>query len=290
MVAVIAAAPLAATLGSALSGAGWDAQGSTAADVRAEIRRDFPDLGAEAAIVAYRQPSPIADDPAGLAALVAALQGSPGADRVVDPLTQPADAGLISADGRAALVPVALSANEDADLPESAGQVMQTVASLELPPGAQADTTGEWAVWHDFNQTNEQALHKAELLSGLPTIILLFIAFGSAIAAGIPLILAVSGIAVGFAALHLGTTLLPLSVWSMNFSMMIGLAVGIDYGLFIVSRYREERADGKDAVDGLTATLATAGKAVFLSALTVVLSLAAIFIVPIMVFRSMALG
>jgi RND superfamily putative drug exporter len=72
--------------------------------------------------------------------------------------------------------------------------------------------------------------------------------------------------------------------------MMIGLAVGIDYSLFIVSRYREEREDGKDALDGIAATLATAGKAVFLSALIVVLSLAAIFLVPVMVFRSMALG
>jgi RND superfamily putative drug exporter len=289
-VVVLAAAPLAITLNSALSGAGWDAQGSTAAQVRAELREQFPQLGAEAAIVAYRQPTPIEGDPAGLGVLVAALRGSPGTEGVVDPLAQPAAAGLISEDGRAALVPVVLSAAEDADLPESAGMLMSTVSAVVLPAGAEADATGEWAVWHDFNETNEKALHKAELLSGLPTLILLFIAFGSAIAAGIPLILAVSGIAVGFAALHLGTTLMPLSVWSMNFSMMIGLAVGIDYGLFIVSRYREERDDGKDAMSGMTATLATAGKAVFLSALTVVLSLAAIFVVPIMVFRSMALG
>jgi RND superfamily putative drug exporter len=66
--------------------------------------------------------------------------------------------------------------------------------------------------------------------------------------------------------------------------------VGIDYSLFIVSRYREEREDGKDALDAIAGTLATAGKAVFLSALTVVLSLAAVFFVPVMVFRSMALG
>ena len=287
---VLAAAPLAITLGRALSGAGWDAQGSTAARVRAELRAEFPQLGAEAAIVAYRQPTPIADDPAGLTTIVAALRGSPGTDEVMNPLTQPPDASLISADGRAALVPVVLSASADADLPDSAGMVMSTVQSVALPAGAEADTTGEWAVWHDFNETNEQALHKAELLSGLPMLILLFIAFGSAIAAGLPLILAVSGIAVGFAALHLGTSVMPLSVWSMNFSMMIGLAVGVDYGLFIVSRYREERADGKNAIDGITTTLATAGKAVFLSALTVVLSLAAILVVPIMVFRSMALG
>ena len=95
--------------------------------------------------------------------------------------------------------------------------------------------------------SNEEALHHAELLSGLPTVILLFVAFGSAIAAGLPLLLALAGIAVGFAALHLLTGFTPLSVWSMNFSMMIGLAVGIDYSLFIVSRYREEREDGRDA-------------------------------------------
>ena len=187
-------------------------------------------------------------------------------------------------------MPVDLAARTDADLPESAGELMATVEAIDLPAGAEADATGEWAVWHDFNQLNEQALHKAELLSGLPTVILLFVAFGSAIAAGLPLLLAVAGIAVGFALLHLGTGVTPLSVWSMNFSMMIGLAVGIDYSLFIVSRYREEREDGKDPLDAVAATLATAGKAVFLSALTVVLSLAAIFLVPVMVFRSMAFG
>ena len=289
-IAILAAAPLALGLGSSLSGAGWEAQGSTAEAVRDELRRDFPQLGVEAAIVAYRQPTPIADDPAGLGALVAALQDRLGAAAVVDPLAQPAEAGLISPQGTVALIPVALEAEEDADLPERAGEVMAAVDAVELPAGAEADTTGEWAVWHDFNELNEQALHKAELLSGLPTIILLLVAFGSAVAAGIPLLLAIAGIAVGFALLNLGTGVTPLSVWSMNFSMMIGLAVGIDYSLFIVSRYREEREDGKDPLDAVAGTLATAGKAVFLSALTVVLSLAAIFLVPVMVFRSMAFG
>ena len=59
--------------------------------------------------------------------------------------------------------------------------------------------TGEWPVWADFNEMNEAALHKAELLSGLPTLIMLFIALGAMLAAGIPLILAIAGIATGFA-------------------------------------------------------------------------------------------
>jgi RND superfamily putative drug exporter len=287
---IVLAAPLALTLSSSLSGAGWEAQGSTAQKVRDELRRDFPQAGAEAAIVAYRQDTPIARDPRGLRSLVASLHDAPGAAKVVDPLSSPPDAGMVSPDGRTALVPVQLVATTDADLPRSAGKLIERVKTIALPAGATAKVTGEWAVWSDFNAENEHALHLAELVSGLPTMVLLFVAFGSAIAAGIPLLLAVAGIFVGWAALHLLNGATPLSVWSMNFSMMIGLAVGIDYSLFIVSRYREEREDGHDALDAIANTLGTAGKAVFLSALTVVLSLAAVFLVPVMVFRSMALG
>ena len=290
VVVVAVAAPLAITLTSALSGAGWEAQGSTAQKVRDEIRRDFPELGAEAAVVAYRQKTPMATDPSGVEKLLDALAISPGTDGVIDPLRAPAESGLRSPDGLAVLIPVRLESRNDAELPKSAGKVMQTVSAVSLPAGAQADTTGEWAVWHDFNKSNEEALHKAELLSAIPTMLLLFIAFGSVLAAGLPMLIAVTGIAVGFAALHVATFATPMSVWSMNFSMMIGLAVGIDYCLFIVTRYREERADGRNAADAIAGTLATAGKAVFLSALTVVLSLAAIFLVPVMVFRAMALG
>jgi putative drug exporter of the RND superfamily len=290
LIVACAAAPLAISVNGALSGAGWEAQGSIAQRVRDELRADFPQVGAEAAVVVVHQSSPVRGDPTAVKTVIQGLSGAAGVKATADPLAMPADAGLVSPDGLTALVPVELVATSDAQRPESAGLVIERVASLALPAGAQAKVTGEWPVWSDFNNSNEQALHKAELLSGLPTLILLFIAFGSSIAAGLPLLLAVSGIAVGFAGLHLATSFTPLSVWSMNFSMMIGLAVGIDYALFIVSRYREEREDGKDAAAAMATTLDTAGKAVFLSALTVVLSLAAVFLVPVMVFRSMALG
>jgi RND superfamily putative drug exporter len=290
LVVTLAAAPLALTLNGALSGAGWEAQGSTAQHVRDELRRDFPALGAENPVVVYQQQTRINTDPSGLQALVTALAGAPRATGVADPLTLPAAAGLIAPDGRTAIVPVAQSVSSDAQRPLAAGELGAYVGTLHLPAGAQAKVTGEWPVWSDFNHINERALHKAELLSGLPSLILLFVAFGVLVAAGLPLLLAIAGIAVGFASLHLLTAITPLSVWSMNFSMMIGLAVGIDYSLFIVSRYREERVEGKDAIAAIENTLGTAGKAVFLSALTVVLSLAAVYLVPVMVFRSMALG
>ncbi|MGE0510126.1 MAG: MMPL family transporter, partial [Acidimicrobiia bacterium] len=227
---------------------------------------------------------------AGLQALEAELANGPRVLSVADPLSMPPEAGMISQDGLTALVPVEQEIGEDKDRPEAAGELGEFVGELTIADGATAEVTGEWPVWADFNQMNEEALHKAELLSGLPTLIMLFIAFGALLAAGIPLILAIAGIATGFASLHLLSLISPISVWSMNFSMMIGLAVGIDYSLFIVSRYREERVEGKDAIKAIENAMSTSGKAVFLSALTVVLSLAAVFLVPVMVFQTMALG
>ena len=290
LVVTLAAAPLAISLTKALSGAGWDAKGSDAEKVRLELREDFPALGAENPIVVFHQDAPIQSDPAQLAKVVAQLADGPEVLSVVDPTKVPAEAGLVSQDGKTALIPVEQRVEVDADRPEAAGDLGRYVAGFDLVDGARAEVAGEWPMWSDFNKMNEEALHKAEILSGLPTLVLLFVAFGALIAAGIPLILALAGIAVGFASLNLLSSLTPISVWSMNFSMMIGLAVGIDYSLFIVSRYREEREEGKDAIHAIENALSTSGKAVFLSALTVVLSLGAVFLVPVMVFQTMALG
>jgi len=286
----IAAAPLAISLTSALSGAGWDAQGSEAQMVRNELRTQFPQVGAEAAMIVVQLDESVQTNSRSVQTLAQGASTAPGSAGAMNPLEMPKESGLISMDGKTVIIPVMLEGTEDADLPISAGHLMEWLDEQELPEGTVANATGEWAMWEDFNKENEKALHKAELLSGLPTLILLFIAFGSAIAAGVPLILAIAGIAVGFAVINLASAITPLSVWSMNFSMMIGLAVGIDYSLFIVSRYREEREEGKVVPEAMAGALETAGKAVFLSALTVVLSLAALFFVPIMVFRAMAFG
>ncbi len=101
-------------------------------------------------------------------------------------------------------MPVDLAVGTDAEPSRRRRQRSATTwRASTLDGGTQAEVTGEWPVWSDFNQVNEAALHKAELVSGLPTMILLFLAFGSLIAAGIPLLLALAGIAVGFALLHL---------------------------------------------------------------------------------------
>ena len=139
LVTTLAAAPLALTLTGALSGAGWDAQGSTAQVVREELRRDFPELGAEAAVVVYRQTTPLAQDPAGLQRVVADLQGTAGTAAVIDPLGLPPEAGLLSPDGITALIPVQLAGTEDADLPESAGQLIETVERAVVARGRRGE-------------------------------------------------------------------------------------------------------------------------------------------------------
>jgi putative drug exporter of the RND superfamily len=199
LVVTIASAPLALSLTGALSGAGWDAKGSPAEKVRSELRTDFPQLGAEFPVVVYHQNTPITSDSSGVTALVAELADGPRVTMVVDPLSMPPDSGMISRDGMTAIIPVGQEISEDAQRPVAAGELGAYVGTLTIADGAQADVAGEWSMWSDFNEMNADALHKAELVAGIPTLIMLFIAFGALLAAGIPLILAVAGIAIGFA-------------------------------------------------------------------------------------------
>ena len=165
LLVAFAAAPLALTLSSALSGAGWEAQGSIAQVVRDELRKDFASLGAENPIVVYHQATPITADPSGLRSLVAQLQHAPHAHAVVEPaLRFLREAGLISRDGRTALDPRRPgSSTTDAQRPDRGRRARPYVGGLQLASGAQAKVTGEWPVWSDFNKVNAEALHKAEL-------------------------------------------------------------------------------------------------------------------------------
>ncbi|MBO0732430.1 MAG: MMPL family transporter, partial [Acidimicrobiaceae bacterium] len=129
------------------------------------------------------------------------------------------------------------------------------------------------------------------------TMAILAIAFGSLVAAGLPLMLTMAGLLVAAGALVLADKIAPVSIWALNFALMFALALGIDYALFLVVRFRaalQRRGavpgDRAVAVAAVAETMATAGKAVAFSALTVLASLAAILLVPSPAFRSMALG
>ncbi len=121
--------------------------------------------------------------------------------------------------------------------------------------------------------------------------VILLLAFGSLVAAGLPLMLTIMGLAAAAGSLYLGSQIIDISIWAMNFALMFALALGIDYALFIVYRFRgaffgEER----EPADAAAVAMDTAGKAVLFSGLTVLISLSAVMLVPSPAFRSMALG
>ena len=279
----------------ALAGAGW--QDSTSQSVRARgvIQRDFAGLGASALqVVIVDHNGPIARDPVARGVVTKAsalLRADPRVSTVVAP--QP---GLsLSADGRTAVVVAGAAADANA-MVRAADALAAPIGAISRP-GISATLTGDSALWANFNSVNRSAMLRSEMLSWPVTLIILFIAFGSLVAAGIPLMLTMVGLLVAAGALVLSTHVAPVSIWALNFALMFALALGIDYALFLVVRFRaamERRGvgpgDGAGAVAAVAETMDTAGKAVTFSALTVLGSLAAILIVPSPAFRSMALG
>jgi putative drug exporter of the RND superfamily len=146
-------------------------------------------------------------------------------------------------------------------------------------------------MWSDFNTANRNAMLKSELFSWPVTMAILVLAFGSLVAAGLPLLLTILGLVASAGLLALLTHGFEISIWAMNFALMFALALGIDYALFVVHRFRAAFFGSKlDARDAVAVTMDTAGKAVLFSGLTVLISLSAVMLVPSPAFRSMALG
>ena len=121
-------------------------------------------------------------------------------------------------------------------------------------------------------------------------LIVLVLVFGAAVAGVTPLIMGIFAIAVSLGIVGLFGTIWKFTFFAPNLISMMGLAVGIDYSLFIVSRYREERARGRDELDAIRASGATANRAVFFSGVTVMLALAGMLIIPTTIFRGLAGG
>ena len=157
--------------------------------------------------------------------------------------------------------------------------------------GVQVHLTGAAGMWSDFNAANRSAMLRSEVISWPVTLGILLIAFGSLVAAGLPLMLTMLGMVAAAGSLYLATRVLPISIWAMNFALMFALALGIDYALFIVHRFRGAFfGAGMTAEDATAVTMDTAGKAVLFSGATVLISLSAVMLVPSPAFRSTSLG
>jgi RND superfamily putative drug exporter len=153
------------------------------------------------------------------------------------------------------------------------------------------DLTGASGMWSDFNAANRSAMLKSEVISWPVTLGILLVAFGSLVAAGLPLMLTMVGLVSAAGLLFVGSLISPISIWAMNFALMFALALGIDYALFVVHRFRGAYlGSGLSPEDAAAVSMDTAGKAVLFSGVTVLISLSAVMLVPSPAFRSMSLG
>ncbi len=195
---------------------------------------------------------------------------------------------LVSADGHATIIPVTLVG----DLAQAKDHAAEYISAVQQnsQPNVKVLTVGTVSIDYTFTQMSSTDLHKAEYY-GLPaSILILILVFGALVAAGIPLMLAGVSIAVALGLTTLLGHVMDLSFYVVNMITMIGLAVGIDYALFMISRYREERRVGKSRHDAIVMTGGTAGKAVLFSGATVALALSGIIFMPTTIFRSLGAG
>ncbi len=206
----------------------------------------------------------------------AVAAGGVGADR------------LISPDRQTALVAVTL-VGDVVEASEHASAYLEVIAR-QGGDGVQVLTVGDVSSFEEFNKLAGEDLVKGEGLGLIAALVILVVVFGALVAAGVPIALAVVSIfvAVGLSAV-LGR-LMDLSFFIVNMITMIGLAVGIDYALFIVSRYREERRRGHAKQEAIELAGGTASKAVLFSGGTVVLALLGMFLIPTVIFRSLGAG
>ena len=272
----------------ALSGAMWEVNGSESLAARDIIDEQFGGLSSQSAVVVIQSQSTPIDDPAYqqvIADVNALIVTEPGFGQPMPP--QPGMDGMT----------VMIQAGAEVDPTEAvraAERLGNEINDLSTEVAGDQITvalTGSPAFWDDFNAVNREGMMKAELLTWPVTAVILVIAFGTLAAAGLPLLLTAAGLLASMGVLYGITQVTDLSIWTLNFAMMFALALGIDYALFIVTRYRAAlHAHPEDPEHAAGLSMDTAGKAVLFSGITVLISLSAILLVPIPAFRSMAAG
>ena len=256
----------------ALSGAGWEALGSESV----AARHALDGQGAYALSVVVAGPA----TPSTLARVRDVLRSDAAVSGVLAPRTSP---------DRGTAVVVGLAGAPPSEMVSAAGRLKARLARLS-GSGVTVRLTGAAAMWSDFNAANKAAMLKSEVLSWPLTLVLLLFAFGTLTAAGLPLLLTMAGLMGAGGLLFVVGQFAEVSIWAMNFALMFAIALGIDYALFIVVRFRAALADGLEPREATAVTMATAGKAVLMSGLTVIAALLAVTLVPVPAFRSVPLG
>ncbi len=240
-------------------------------------------------------------DPAFQAFVASAIQqlrdvkladGTAAFDQVADPTTAPPQAGYIAPDLTAVRL-VATINGDDKVVEAHLVPVRPAIAALEASGAAQGfevHSLSSTLINEDITNLINSSLDTTFGTIGL-TFIILLITFGAFVAAIVPLVLAVTALLGAFGIFGLFSQgVSPVSPYASQLIILIGLAVSVDYSLFMITRFRSERRHGRDKLDAIEIASATAGRAVFFSGLAVMIALAGLFIINVSIFRSMAIG
>jgi len=220
--------------------------------------------------------------------VVAALSARPNdAAGIRSPLSA-GGASLVSADGRSALVTFQVPhTNGRADQQVAADQ--GAVAAVQARhPGLRIGETGDGSIGRAIDDSLN--FRQAEATSVPITLILLLVVFGALVAAGIPVLLAVSAVMAALALVTISSHWLPAGSSTAEVVLIVGMAVGVDYSLFYLRREREERASGRTFAEALRIAAGTSGRAILISGVTVMIALAGLFLTGIGQFTGIALG
>lgn len=242
------------------------------------LARTFPQVsGTSAQLIAVAPDGDDVSDPdfeAAVTAAATAIAAIPQVSSATAPY--PSDSGSgsgssanISADGSAVIVPIQLSVATTAVLPSTSDALQAAGVALEaeLPAGSQVSVGGQL-----FAQTST-GISVTELLGIAVAYVVLFITFGSLVAAGLPLITALLGVGASLAIVFMATSALTITSTTPLLALMLGLAVGIDYALFIISRHQDQLKHGIEPEESAARAVATSGSAVVFAALTVIIAL-----------------
>jgi putative drug exporter of the RND superfamily len=288
LVVLVAFGLISGLLESALSSESDITSNPESKQARDLIDERFPERNALDELVIVRSDEFTMNNPAfreRVASLADELEASDSVEKVSSFL----DGGelLVSADAHATLLPVDLAGDEV----DSIEDVVAIAEAADGEDGFAVDITGEFTVGRDFEKVSEEDLQQGELKFGLPAaLIILLLVFGTLVATLIPLTMALISIIVALALVAVIGQFFEVNLFVTNMLVAMGLALGIDYSLFIVSRLREERAKGLTHGEAILNVSSTATRAVVLSGTAFSLALLGMFLVPTTILRSLALG
>ena len=201
-----------------------------------------------------------------------------------------AGAGLISKDGRSALVTFQITGNPDTAQDRVGPALAATAAVQAAHPQLTIGEFGDASANKAINKRIAEDFQQAELTSLPVTLVILVLAFGALVAAGIPLLLGITAVAAALGLTAAFSHVMHVDPAINSVILLIGLAVGVDYSLFYLRREREERARGRTPADALQTAAATSGRAVLVSGLTVIVAMSGMFLMGSSTFSSFAVG